>query len=183
MYLRIQLTISQNWFRKWLGAGQATTHCLNQWWLIYWHSLNELMMLSQMMIVMYWSKNKLMYIESGDIIKWYISYSDWMRILTRVLNSQKTPHISPSRLTYGVCIMRIWKKINRVNMALHRFIQMFNVLFWMYAYLTRNFEICFLKSLIPHGSSPAQLTAHTSLQPLSNTPVTDSLFWASPTLS
>ena len=31
----------------WLGAGQATSHCLNQWWLVYWRrfaslSLNEL---------------------------------------------------------------------------------------------------------------------------------------------
>ena len=37
----------QHWFRWWLGAEQATSHCLNQWWLFYWHiyaplSLNEL---------------------------------------------------------------------------------------------------------------------------------------------
>ena len=34
--LRIQLTIIQYWFRWWLGASQATSHCLNQWWLVYW---------------------------------------------------------------------------------------------------------------------------------------------------
>ena len=33
--IKIQLTIFQYWFREWLGAGQATSHCLNQWWLIY----------------------------------------------------------------------------------------------------------------------------------------------------
>ena len=28
----VQLTISQHWFSKWLGAEQATSHLLNQWW-------------------------------------------------------------------------------------------------------------------------------------------------------
>ena len=36
LFLRVQLTIFQHWFREWLGAGQATSHCLNQWVLIYW---------------------------------------------------------------------------------------------------------------------------------------------------
>ena len=45
--LRFQLTIFQHWFRYWLGAVQATSHYLNQWWLVYWHiyaslGLNEL---------------------------------------------------------------------------------------------------------------------------------------------
>ena len=31
-----ELTIFQHWFRWWLGAGQATSHCVNQWWWIYW---------------------------------------------------------------------------------------------------------------------------------------------------
>ena len=44
---RVQLTVFQHWFRQWLGAGQATSHYLNQWWLVYWRiyaslSLNEL---------------------------------------------------------------------------------------------------------------------------------------------
>ena len=30
------LTIFQHWFRYWLGAVQATSHYLNQWWLVYW---------------------------------------------------------------------------------------------------------------------------------------------------
>ena len=47
----VQLTIFQHWFRQWLGAVQATSHYLNQWWLDYWHiyvslGLNELKMLS-----------------------------------------------------------------------------------------------------------------------------------------
>ena len=28
----VQLTMIQHWFRKWLGAYQATSHYLNQWW-------------------------------------------------------------------------------------------------------------------------------------------------------
>ena len=34
LFPRFQLTIIQHWFRQCLGAGQATSHCLNQWWLI-----------------------------------------------------------------------------------------------------------------------------------------------------
>ena len=33
---RVQLTIFQHWFRKWLGDGQATSHYLNQRWLFNW---------------------------------------------------------------------------------------------------------------------------------------------------
>ena len=48
LFLRFELTIFQHWFRQWLGAGQATSHCLYQWWLVYWRiyaslGLNELM--------------------------------------------------------------------------------------------------------------------------------------------
>ena len=47
LFLRVQLTIFHHWFRYWLGAGQATSHYLKQWWLIKWRiyaslGLNEL---------------------------------------------------------------------------------------------------------------------------------------------
>ena len=32
LFLKVQLTISQHWFRKWLGAKQALSHYLNQSW-------------------------------------------------------------------------------------------------------------------------------------------------------
>ena len=35
VFLRIDLTIFQQWFRQWLGAEQVTSHCLNQWCLDY----------------------------------------------------------------------------------------------------------------------------------------------------
>ena len=36
LFPRVQLTIFQHWLRWWLCAGRATSHCLNQWWVIYW---------------------------------------------------------------------------------------------------------------------------------------------------
>ena len=47
LFLRVQLTISQHWFRLWLTAVQATSHYLKQYWLVYWRidaslGLNEL---------------------------------------------------------------------------------------------------------------------------------------------
>ena len=36
LFPRVQLTIFQHWFRWWLDAGQATSHYLKQWWLVYW---------------------------------------------------------------------------------------------------------------------------------------------------
>ena len=47
LFLTFQLTIFQHCFRYWLGAVQATSHYLNQWWLVYWRiyaslDLNEL---------------------------------------------------------------------------------------------------------------------------------------------
>ena len=35
LFPRVQWTIFQHWFKYWLGAGQATSHYLNQWWLVY----------------------------------------------------------------------------------------------------------------------------------------------------
>ena len=32
MFPGVQLTINQHWFRKWLGAEEATSHSLDQWW-------------------------------------------------------------------------------------------------------------------------------------------------------
>ena len=32
LFPRVQLAIFQHWFRQWLGAVQATSHYLNQWW-------------------------------------------------------------------------------------------------------------------------------------------------------
>ena len=36
LFPRVQLTVFQHWFRQWLGADQATSHYLHQWWLDFW---------------------------------------------------------------------------------------------------------------------------------------------------
>ena len=36
LFPRVQFTIFQHWFRRCLGASQATSHYLNQWCSIYW---------------------------------------------------------------------------------------------------------------------------------------------------
>ena len=36
LFLRVQVTIFRHWLRDWLGADQATSHFLSQWWLLYW---------------------------------------------------------------------------------------------------------------------------------------------------
>ena len=41
LFPRVQLTRFQQWVRWWLDAVQATSHYLNQWWLVY-RRLNEL---------------------------------------------------------------------------------------------------------------------------------------------
>ena len=48
LFLGVWLRIFQHWFKLWLGTVQATSHYLNQWWLVYWRiyaslGLNELM--------------------------------------------------------------------------------------------------------------------------------------------
>ena len=35
LFLRVQFTIFLHWFRQWLSSVQATSHYLNQWWLVY----------------------------------------------------------------------------------------------------------------------------------------------------
>ena len=43
LFLRVQLTTFQHWFKWWLGPVPATCHYLNRWWLDYWClGLNEL---------------------------------------------------------------------------------------------------------------------------------------------
>ena len=50
LFQLVQLTIIQNWFRKWLVACSATSHYLNQWWpkllthicVIWVNSLNKM---------------------------------------------------------------------------------------------------------------------------------------------
>ena len=64
LFLRVQLTIFQHWFRWWLDADQATSHYLYQWWLGYWRiyaslGLNELKYLWMIFMTVMFMSNKL----------------------------------------------------------------------------------------------------------------------------
>ena len=52
LFLRVLLTIFQHWFRWWLGAVQATSHYLNQWWLVYWR-IYALLCLNELRYIIY----------------------------------------------------------------------------------------------------------------------------------
>ena len=36
LFLWVESTILHHWFKLWLGTDQATSHYLNQWWLVNW---------------------------------------------------------------------------------------------------------------------------------------------------
>ena len=36
LFCSLKYTTFQCWIRQWFGSDQATTHYLNQWWLVYW---------------------------------------------------------------------------------------------------------------------------------------------------
>ena len=43
----------------------------------------------------------------------------WQRNINQTLNSQKTPHATPSRASYGVSVVKIWVEIVRVITTPH----------------------------------------------------------------
>ena len=58
LFLCVKLTIFRHWFRKCLGAGQATSHFLNQWRLVCWRiyaslGLSELTKFTCVLVVNY----------------------------------------------------------------------------------------------------------------------------------
>ena len=65
LFPRVHLRIFQHYFRIWLGTFQATTHYLNQWWLVHWRiyaslGLNELI-----------HHGWLMHISINLVINWF----------------------------------------------------------------------------------------------------------------
>ena len=66
LFLRVQLTIFQHWFRWWLGVSQATSHYLNQWWLVYRRvyaslGLNELIFATKLFNPKWWGRSHKIY--------------------------------------------------------------------------------------------------------------------------
>ena len=125
LFLRVQLTISQYWIRKWLGADQATSHYVDQWWLDYRRiyaslGLNELRVTFFHIIftlsMMRWGKSD-----------WNTDYSFNRHNLYNayLLCIQAFQHIMPHTPIY---FFMYWKDTNMVSVI---FIQSFNVHPWI----------------------------------------------------
>ena len=56
-------------------------------------------------------------ITRSYLLPYYIPHFDKWQKKNEILKPQQTPHISPSRASYGVSIVRIWEKIDRVITA------------------------------------------------------------------
>ena len=56
-------------------------------------------------------------ITRSDLSQYYIRHSDNWQKVNQILESQHTPHISPSRASYGVSVVRILEKIDCVMTA------------------------------------------------------------------
>ena len=96
LFPRVQLTIFQHWFRWWLGAVQATSHFLNQWWLVYRRiyaslGLNEL-------IIMMWSLQNF----SQILIMKIKSFENPLQISTMML----------------ICFLHCWYFVRRILQSL-----------------------------------------------------------------
>ena len=94
LFLRVQLTIFQHWFRYWLGADQATSHYLSQWWpssLTYicstrgrWVNYPE-----SFIVITMTALNHMWYIHPK-----FISYISWATfgMVTVIIFSKKWPY-------------------------------------------------------------------------------------------
>ena len=96
LFLRVQLTIFQHWFRLWLGAGQATSHYLNQWW-------------SSLLTHICVSRPQ------------WVNYS-WSSISPN-LKCQDRPHILPSWVSCGVSneqkLKVTWRKAKNLGLVMN----------------------------------------------------------------
>ena len=93
VFPKFQLTIFQHWFRYWLGAGQATSHYLNQWWLIYWRiyaslGLNELIVGRNCSL-----RSKQLCISTVNV--WTTSLPAWAKSRWRLRTSSGSPELLP----------------------------------------------------------------------------------------
>ena len=85
----VRLTIFQYWFRQWLGADQATSHCLDQWWLIYWrmyaslgiHELMACMAVLYHLTIQLYTWGKIAKVYNISLIKLYIDNHSHQRSL------------------------------------------------------------------------------------------------------
>ena len=71
LFLRVQLAISQHWFRLWLGTDQATSHYLDQWWLDY-RRIYASVRLNELIIIAFTKNHAIQRLISNSRILWDI---------------------------------------------------------------------------------------------------------------
>ena len=103
LFLGVQLTISQHWFRWWLGADQATSHYLNQWWLDYRRKYASL------------GLNELKGCHSHVILRW----TSWLqRACSQTRDQKGWPPYIISSITVGVPhdpLQILWNIVSSAN--------------------------------------------------------------------
>ena len=113
LFIRVQLTIFQHWFRQWLGTVQATSHYLNQWWLVYRRiyaslGLNELKIFGVFLITRtpQYLHCKLQHLSPMRVFVKYtrILFLDRL-ILTTVIITSIEFILTATTMVFGVCII------------------------------------------------------------------------------
>ena len=106
---RVPLTLAP--FNTWLMLSKSNLSPIYKWCFCqHWLS-----MLHHIIVKVQWSA----VITRSNLSLYYIKLWWRQRNVNQISNSQQTSQTSSSRASYGVSIMRILKKIDRVIMALH----------------------------------------------------------------
>ena len=120
LFPRVQLTISQHWFRLWLDAVQATSNYLNQWWLVYRRiyasfGLNELnawvyvkALIFRFALSLKSPTDKTRAVWSKSFVFFWELHHHWYRLFTRMLLGDIFP-----TFTYHCVITLCYTKIKQ----------------------------------------------------------------------
>ena len=123
----MQLTIFHHWFRWWLGADQATSHYLNQWWFDYWHiyvslGLNELKHVNPS-----GAETRMFWINCVNIMAPWITRTPAIIIL--IMQVKKVLVFHGKEFLQPVPI-QCWEMIEHANLVAH-FPEMISPLSWL----------------------------------------------------
>ena len=107
LFPRVELTIFQHWFRYWLGVVQATSHYLNQWWLVHRRiyaslGLNELTYINYISIgIKPWINHSIHISKNFITDELHVSPKIWMKLFSHVSKMAQvaSPYIISSNET------------------------------------------------------------------------------------
>ena len=101
LFLGVQFTIFQHWFREWLGADQATSHYLNQWWLNYRRIFASLGLIELTKpLIFHWFSVWLWHI-------WFLSNEDAAVLMSRFLFHRFKNSICGERQLYSCLFFHV----------------------------------------------------------------------------